>query len=265
MQFYVISPILLFIIYRFKWKGVTFSVGGLLLISLIVTGVIIGVYNTDVLEAEQIEGGFQNDPNRGSYTDLVYIKPYCRITPYLVGIALGYLIHIQKTAPGKSPLKKLPKQSVCLVGWYVATGLGVSVVYGIYTVTKKGGRPFNQAENIIYGTFSRFTWGLALAWVVYACHRGYGSLVNKLLSASFWIPLSRLTYSAYLLHPIVLGAYFGSFQHTVEYTDKLFAFYFVSVVVMSYASAFVLAVCVEFPTMQLENVLFFRNKRERSL
>jgi len=69
----------------------------------------------------------------------------------------------------------LPKQSVCLVGWYVATGLGVSVVYGIYTVTKKGGRPFNQAENIIYGTFSRFTWGLALAWVVYACHRGYGS------------------------------------------------------------------------------------------
>lgn len=39
------------------------------------------------------------------------------------------------------------------------------------------------------------------------------------------------------------------------------AFYFVSVVVMSYAAAFVLAVCVEFPMMQLENVLFFKNKR----
>ena len=43
------------------------------------------------------------------------------------------------------------------------------------------------------------------------------------------------------------------------------AFYFVSVVVMSYASAFVLAVCVEFPTMQLENVLFFRNKKARGM
>ena len=33
------------------------GVGGLLQISLIVTGVIIGVYNTDVLEAEQITTG----------------------------------------------------------------------------------------------------------------------------------------------------------------------------------------------------------------
>ena len=47
-------------------------------------------------------------------------------------------------------------------------------------------------------------------------------LVNKFLSASYWIPLSRLTYSAYLLHPLVLTSYFGSFQHTVEYSDKNF-------------------------------------------
>ena len=41
---------------------------------------------------------------------------------------------------------------------------------------------------------------------------------------------------------------------------SLQAFYFVSVVVMSYAAAFVLAVCVELPTMRLENVLFFKAK-----
>ena len=47
-------------------------------------------------------------------------------------------------------------------------------------------------------------------------------LINSLLSARFWIPLSRLTYSAYLLHPIVLSAVFGSFQHTAAYTTQLF-------------------------------------------
>ena len=47
---------------------------------------------------------FKKDPDRGSYSDLVYIKPYCRIAPYLVGIALGYLIHVEKVAPSKSPL-----------------------------------------------------------------------------------------------------------------------------------------------------------------
>jgi len=58
---------------------------------------------------------------------------------------------------------------------------------------------------------------------------------------------------------LVLGTYFGSFQHTTEYTDTLFAFYYVSVIAMSYAAAFVLAVCVELPMIQLESVLFFKN------
>lgn len=259
MQFYVISPLLLFLVFRFRWKGVLVGVGGVLLISLAVTAIIIGVYNPDVLEAG-LELGFKEDPNRGSYSDLVYVKPYCRISPYLVGIALGYLIHIEKTAPSQSPLNKLRKQAVAVIGWCLASILGLTVVYGIYGATKQGGKPFNKVENILYGTFSRLTWGLALAWVIYACNRGYGSLVNKFLSASYWIPLSRLTYSAYLMHPIVLIVYFGSTRNTTEYSDMLFAFYFVSVVVMSYAAAFVLAVCVEFPMMQLESVLFFKKK-----
>lgn len=263
MQFYVISPILIYIIYRFQFRGLLTGVGTLLLASLVVTAVIIGVYNTDVLESGEIQQGFKQKQGRGSYSDLVYIKPYCRIAPYLVGIALGYLIHVDKKTPGKNSLSKLPRRVECLVGWFLSIALGVSVVYGVYTYYKEDGQPFTRAENIIYGTFSRFVWGLALAWVIYACNKGYGSLVNKFLSASYWIPLSRLTYSAYLLHPIVLAVYFGSFQHTTEYSDKNFAFYYVAVVVMSYAAAFILAIGVEFPTMQLENVLFFRCTKSR--
>ncbi|KAK2548052.1 Nose resistant to fluoxetine protein 6 [Acropora cervicornis] len=52
-------------------------------------------------------------------------------------------------------VNRIPRQIVCLVGWFVATALGVTVVYGIYTTTKEGGKPFNKAENIAYGTFSR--------------------------------------------------------------------------------------------------------------
>lgn len=45
-------------IHRFRWKGVLVGVGGLLLISLAVTAIIIGVYNPDVLEAEGLELGW---------------------------------------------------------------------------------------------------------------------------------------------------------------------------------------------------------------
>lgn len=70
---------------------------------------------------------------------------------------------------------KLRKQAVAVIGWCLASILGLTVVYGIYGATKQGGKPFNKVENILYGTFSRLTWGLALAWVIYACNRGYGS------------------------------------------------------------------------------------------
>ena len=42
---------------RFQWRGLVVSVGGLLGLSLTITAVIIGVYNTDVLEAEQVVKG----------------------------------------------------------------------------------------------------------------------------------------------------------------------------------------------------------------
>lgn len=73
---------------------------------------------------------------------------------------------------------------VSLVGWFFSIGLGVSSVYGVYTFYKEDGRPFNQAENIIYGTLSRFVWGLALAWVIYACNKGYGSKFVRILQLS---------------------------------------------------------------------------------
>lgn len=61
-----------------------------------------------------------------------------------------------------------------VVGWCVAIILALSVVYGPYKSYKKNPVPFTKLENVMYGTFSRFAWGLALAWVIYACHRGFG-------------------------------------------------------------------------------------------
>ena len=44
-------------------------------------------------------------------------------------------------------------------------------------------------------------------------------LVNKILSARFWIPLSRLTYCAYLVHIIALIVLLGTYETTQAYSD----------------------------------------------
>ena len=39
-----------------------------------------------------------------TYGDAVYIKPYCRIAPYLVGMALGYILHQQNKSKPRMKL-----------------------------------------------------------------------------------------------------------------------------------------------------------------
>ena len=45
----------------------------------------------------------------------------------------------------------------------------------------------------MYGTFSRFAWGLALAWVIYACHQGFGGTLVYLKIVDFsWLDTLRI-------------------------------------------------------------------------
>lgn len=53
----------------------------------------------------------------------VYIKPYCRIAPYLVGIALGYLIHVEKSAPRQSPLVSRQQESTLINKWLLVASV----------------------------------------------------------------------------------------------------------------------------------------------
>ena len=95
-----------------------------------------------------------------------------------------------------------------------------------------------------------------LALIVIICHYGYGGLINRFLSLSFWIPLSRLSYNAYLLHPFLLIVIFGSERKATNYQDYNLLVYSVGMVVLSYGASAVISVFVEFPIGNLEQILF---------
>ena len=56
--------------------------------------------------------------------------------------------------------------------------VGITLVYAPHDGTLENGRPWTKAENVIYGMFSKAGWGVALAWVVYACHYGFGGMFS---------------------------------------------------------------------------------------
>jgi peptidoglycan/LPS O-acetylase OafA/YrhL len=58
--------------------------------------------------------------------------------------------------------------------------------------------------NAFFIAFSRIVWGLSIAWVIFACHNGSGGFVNKFLSCRWWIPVGRIGFSLYLIHPVLM-------------------------------------------------------------
>ena len=59
-----------------------------------------------------------------------------------------------------------------VIGWLVAIATGLAVVYGPYANNKHA----SDAVNILYSVLFRNVWAVAVSWVIYACHNGYGSM-----------------------------------------------------------------------------------------
>ena len=57
---------------------------------------------------------------------------------------------------------------------------------------------------ITYESTKWSVWSLGLGYVIYACCVSQGALVGWFLSLKIWMPLSRMTFSAYLLHELVI-------------------------------------------------------------
>ena len=250
MQFYIVAPLMVVMLYYSLTLGLV-NVGLFLFGSFIATGSIAGYYKFDANAFYPLFAP-TNGTTTPSHTssDEIYVKPYARISPYLVGIVLGYLLYRKVQIPFKKSINWI----FYLGLWILAAFFCTSTLYGFYGTFH--GHPFNLAENVVYFMFSRFTWALGLALLVFICHNGYGGVVNSFLSMSFWVPLSRLTFTAYLVHPIILTVIFSSAREPLHYTDVVMAVYAVSVVVLSYGAAMVVAAFVEFPISNVEATVF---------
>ncbi len=247
MQFYVISPLLLIPLYHWLPIGVL-SVGLVLFSSFGATGFIAGYYGYPAnifFAAQELVPGIPSEDSQ------IYVKPYCRIAPYLVGIALGYLLYRKFRISVKNVVWSWV---IHLSLWLVALMLGIVNVYGLYPSFH--GHHMSAAENVSYYMLSRFTWGVTLALVMFLCHNGYGGVVNRFLSLPIWIPLSRLTFNAYLVHEMVMTLVFSEFRNTLYYTDSAIMLYIVSIVVVSYGAAGMVSVFVEYPISNLESAVF---------
>jgi peptidoglycan/LPS O-acetylase OafA/YrhL len=64
--------------------------------------------------------------------------------------------------------------------------------------------------NALFTATYRFSWALPIAWWIYALDSGSGEKFNEILSHRFWIPLGKLGFCLYLVHPVFQYALLSS-------------------------------------------------------
>ncbi|XP_076093698.1 nose resistant to fluoxetine protein 6-like [Mytilus galloprovincialis] len=244
MQFFVLSPLIIIPLYFFQLAGfavlLAFLIG-----TWVTTGVMATTWNVPM---SMFDGGDM------THWGELYFRPYFRMGPYLVGMFTGYLLY-------KTDLKLKINKFVNLFGWLVAAVLACAVLYGIYDDVN-GNRP-SQEVSSFYITVHRTVWGAAVSWVIFACAHGYGGYVNTVLSWKGFIPLSRLTYCAYLVHPPIIYYYLLTRRRLIHFTDTEIIYEFLGHLALSYAAAFITSMAFEAPMMGLEKVIFKRQEKTK--
>lgn len=80
--------------------------------------------------------------------------------------------------------------------------------------------------------------------------------INQFLSWKLFLPISRLSYAAYLIHYNMIKAYASHLRKPFYFTECVYATTYFGILVITFAIAFVLSVVVEMPFLNLDKFFF---------
>ncbi|XP_055844711.1 nose resistant to fluoxetine protein 6-like isoform X2 [Episyrphus balteatus] len=241
-QLYFLAPIVLIPIWRWGKKCIPVMV----VLVLIAIGCVF---------AEMYAGDYKTLFGFGEAgrTANVYYPTHIRFPPWLVGIGLGYIMHLYRNRSIHLPVMYQ------ILGWVLSLGTLLAIVFAPH-FSLKSSYTVSVFHAAIYEGLKRVSWSIALAWIVFACHFGFGSKVNSILSHPYWQPLGRLTYCMYLVHVGVLTINFGISRTDVYISDYSLMLWFWSNFGISVLVAIVLSLSFESPVLVIEKAIFGTKK-----
>lgn len=176
----------------------------------------------------------------------IHWRPYTHYGPYAVGLFMGLLFYKKH--------KIRFSKALAILGWGCAIGLQLAMIYGI----KDWHEHYEGVGAIgyVFAVTHRTAWAATVAYMIFATHFNLGGWIGQLLQWKALIPLSRLTFMTYLLHPLVMWYRNGSLReriflrHFPEMANNV-----LSDLVFSYGAAYIATMLFEVPIINLEKII----------
>ncbi|GLV41238.1 uncharacterized protein CBL_04762 [Carabus blaptoides fortunei] len=252
-QLFMLAPLIIYPLWRWNILGVT-----LLVLSTVIACIVpfVITYRDHLDPTLMMYIPELQDLSTNWYFVNVYIKTHMRASSYCFGLIFGYLVHKIQSSD-----YKFSKISVSL-GWIFGMVFLSAAMFSV-TVFYNPDYNYGSLEAATYSVLHRVLWCLGVGWVILACVTDNAGPVTKFLCWKPFIPLSRLTYCAYLVNGLVELHSFGTIRQPRFMSIYHLACDVVAHLVLTFTLAFILCIIFESPIHGFERILFGTDKRRK--
>ncbi|KAG5684438.1 hypothetical protein PVAND_013672 [Polypedilum vanderplanki] len=248
-QLFLLAPLLIYPLWRNRKLGL-YLTGIVALISIVIPFYVTYTNNLDptfMIFQEEISDLSAND-----YFINTYGKTHMRAISYIFGILAGYIgYYVYKNNV------KIPKR-VRNFMWIFSFSVGFISMYYVtlfYIPTYHS----TNLERALYNCLHRLGWAIFTGWLVLGCVTSKGNALKSFFNASFLVPLSRLTYCAYLTNGFI-ELYLAASVRTPKYMSiPSLTGETLSHVSLTFLAALILCLMFESPIHGIEKILLRRH------
>ncbi|XP_054710354.1 nose resistant to fluoxetine protein 6-like [Uloborus diversus] len=176
-----------------------------------------------------------------------YYAPHTHLGPFCIGIFIGY--YLQRD---KQPLKIHWISNVA--AWVLAFVFMCSALFGVHPWNSGTGAT-GVVPTVLYASLARIAWTLSIAWMTVACTKGCGGFLTSVLRWKALIPLSRLTFLVYMVHPFIQHILYSNLREGIQAKNHLAVFLCIGFITVSYVFAAILCLLLEAPIINIGKLI----------
>ncbi|XP_044763430.1 nose resistant to fluoxetine protein 6-like [Coccinella septempunctata] len=244
MQLFILSPLIL--IPLKKWPKYVLPV----MVCLVGAGVAIPFY----IGYSNKFTGLVLGSTTTTFISQYYYKTHARFGPYVIGMLAGYFIHKMKRNGKQIKLNII----VSIILWAIAIGALIACIFDGYKLLKDDE---NAVLDGLYVGLNRSIWSCAISLVIILCVSGNGGLINTFLSLPTMQFLSKLSYSMYLVHYLVITAVNLAARDTTHFTNFEAIFQIFSFFILTLLVSVVYTLLFESPMIILQGKILSKTRK----
>lgn len=129
--------------------------------------------------------------------------------------------------------------------WLLTAGFMLICILLNYQNHGEGLTPMSAGAYTAYFVLSRIAWPLAISWIIFSCYKGMAPLIDSILSWRGFTFFAHMSYTTYLIHPMIMVYYMFAQQGLFYATDITLIYIFLGHLIISLIMGFLTHVIFE--------------------